>query len=126
MNVHLVWHVRHARNLDGSPTEHRDPDGGFTFDEEFDDLKIIGIYADEPLADAAIARAKLLPGFQDEPECFMVDRFTVGQDLWTEGFVSEPVPPSSRPKRTEPSQTVRYRPTSPGPNPEQAQDRRRT
>lgn len=93
MDVFLVWHVRHARYLDGSPTEHRDPDGELAIDEEFDDLKIIGAYADEPSAEAAIARARLRPGFRDEPECFMIDGYTVGEDRWTKGFVSEPVRP---------------------------------
>ncbi|MFC7597492.1 hypothetical protein ACFQU3_19395 [Terrabacter sp. GCM10028922] len=47
MDVFLVWHVRHARNLDGSPTEHRDEDGELAYDEEYDDFKIIGAYEDE-------------------------------------------------------------------------------
>ena len=42
MDVLLLWHVRHARNLDGSPTEHRNQNGDLAFDEEFDDLKVIG------------------------------------------------------------------------------------
>jgi hypothetical protein len=91
MDVFLVWHVRHARNADGSPTEHRDTEGQLALDEEFDDLKITGAYADEQAAEAAIARARLRPGFRDEPDCFMIDGFTIGEDLWVEGFVSEPI-----------------------------------
>ena len=91
MDVYLVWHVRHARNLDGSPTQHRDPDGDIDYDEQFDDLKIIGVYADEPSAEAAIVRAQTRPGFQDEPDCFMIDAYTVDQDRWTDGFVTIPL-----------------------------------
>ncbi|WP_323101809.1 hypothetical protein [Intrasporangium sp. YIM S08009] len=93
MDVFLVWHVRHARNLDGSPTEHRDEAGELAYDEEFDDLKIIGVYEDEAAAEAAIARTRQLPGFKDEPDCFMVDGYALGEDHWTEGFVSGPRDP---------------------------------
>jgi len=86
----LLWHVRHARNLDGSPIQHRDEVGDLAFDEEFDDIKIIGIYPDVTSAEAAIARARSRPGFRDEPDCFMFDPYTVGEDCWTEGFVSIP------------------------------------
>ena len=90
MIVHLVWHVRHARNLDGSPIQHRDEDGELAIDEEFDDCKIIGVYADAVSAEAAITRARSRLGFRDEPDCFMIDTYTVGKDLWTEGFVTIP------------------------------------
>jgi len=90
MDVFLVWHVRHARNLDSSPTEHRDEDGELAHDEEYDDFKIIGAYKDEEAAEAAIARTMQLPGFKDEPDCFTIDGYTLGEDHWTEGFVSEP------------------------------------
>lgn len=95
MDVFLLWHVRHARNLDGSPTEHRDDDGELVIDEEFDDLKIIGAYESEEAAEAAVARTRRLPGFREEPECFMIDGYTVGEDRWTEGFVSVPHPSES-------------------------------
>ena len=90
MEVHLLWHVRHARNLDGSPIQHRDEDGDLAFDEQFDDCKMLGVYADPASAEAAIARARSLPGFRDEPDCFMIDTYTVGKDQWTEGFVTNP------------------------------------
>lgn len=93
MDVFLLWHMRHARNLDGSPTEHREEDGELAFDEEYDDLKIIGAYESEEAAEAAIGRTRQLPGFRDEPECFMIDAYTIGEDRWTEGFVSEPRQP---------------------------------
>lgn len=90
MDVFLVWHVRHARNLDDVPIEHRGEDGELAYDEVYDDLKVIGVYEDEEAAEAAIARTRKLPGFRGEPDCFMIDGYALGEDHWTEGFVSEP------------------------------------
>ncbi|QIM20394.1 hypothetical protein G7075_03270 [Phycicoccus sp. HDW14] len=90
MEAHILWHVRHARNLDGSPTEHRDPGGELLIDDEFDDVKLIGVYSSERSAESAIARASLREGFRDEPECFYFGTYTVDEDHWTDGFVSIP------------------------------------
>ena len=87
VDVFLLWHVRHARFLDGAPTQHRDQDGELTWDEEAgDDLKILGVYSTEQRAQDRIARARTLPGFRDEPDCFWVDRYTLDEDMWDEGF----------------------------------------
>jgi hypothetical protein len=91
MEVHLVWHVRHARNLDGSPAEHRDADGALQIDDEYDDVKIIGVYGSGDAARAAIARARTREGFREEPDCFQVDPYVIGEDHWTEGFATIPV-----------------------------------
>lgn len=88
MDVHLVHHIRHARNLDGSPIEHRDSDGELNFDDGYDDFKIIGIYSSPEAAQGGINRARKLAGFQDEPDCFNIDRFTVDEDNWTDGFMT--------------------------------------
>ena len=88
MEVWIVWHVRHARNSDGTPIEHRDADGELNIDEEFDDVKLIGVYSSEPSAESAIGRARLRQGFRDEPDCFMSEAHTVDEDSWTEGFVT--------------------------------------
>lgn len=90
MDVFILWHVRHARNLDGSPIEHRDESGELLIDEEYDDIKTVGVYADEISAMEAIDRARTREGFRDEPNCFHADRYTVGEDHWTEGFVVIP------------------------------------
>ena len=90
MEVYVLWHVRHARNLDGSPTEHRDSDGELLIDEEFDNVKLIGVYSSEGSVEAAIARARLREGFRDEPDCFYFADFTIDEDNWTDGFVSIP------------------------------------
>ena len=40
---------------------------------ETDRVKVIGIYTSRPLAEAALDRARGLPGFCDEPEGFTID-----------------------------------------------------
>ena len=92
MDVYLLWHVRHAPFLDGRPTEHRAEDGELSWDEEDgDDLKILGAYSTEQRAQDRLLRARDLPGFRDEPDCFLIDRYGLDEDLWTEGFVTMPL-----------------------------------
>jgi hypothetical protein len=69
MNVFILWHVNEM------------PDG-----EE--DSKLIGVYASAAEAEAARMRARLLPGFCDAVDGFLVDRYTVGEDHWTEGYIT--------------------------------------
>jgi hypothetical protein len=90
VDVTLVWHIRHANNVDGAPTLHRDEVGEVPYDEEYDDLKIIGIFSSESQALAAVDRARLRPGFRDEPNCFAQDVYTLDEDRWVEGFVTIP------------------------------------
>jgi homoserine kinase type II len=66
MDVYVVHHV-----------DDRDDD---------EDVKLIGIYSTEDDARAAIARLVMQPGFRDVPNGFQVNRHTVGEDNWTEGF----------------------------------------
>lgn len=90
MEVYLVHHVHHAAWLDGRPTEHRDADGELSWDEqEGDDVKLLGVFSSEERADACVARARVLPGFRDEPDCFLVGPYTVDEEEWTEGYLSE-------------------------------------
>jgi hypothetical protein len=85
----LLWHIRHA---DGS-VRHRDADGQLVWDEEDgDDTKILGVYSTEQLAQDRIERARRLPGFADEPDCFMISRYVVDQDQWEDGFITVPEP----------------------------------
>jgi len=91
VDVYLLWHIRHARNLDGSPTVHRDESGDLVINEEDgDDVKLIGVYSTVELAMAAIDRSRGLEGFRDEPDCFIADPYTLDQDHWTDGFISVP------------------------------------
>jgi hypothetical protein len=69
MDVFILWHV------------HEMPDG-----EE--DAKLIGVYSTAEDAEAARQRVLPQPGFRDLPEGFQVSRYTVGEDHWTEGYVT--------------------------------------
>ena len=42
VDVHLLWQVRHAKNLDGSAVQHRDSSCEVLIDGDFDDVKIVG------------------------------------------------------------------------------------
>ena len=50
-------------------------------------VKVIGIYSSEPSAGAAVQRARVLPGFVDQPDSFMVHEYGVDEDHWARGFV---------------------------------------
>lgn len=50
-------------------------------------VKVIGIYSSRALAEAAIQRARILPGFVEEPESFTIDLYDIDKDHWPRGFV---------------------------------------
>jgi hypothetical protein len=52
-----------------------------------DEVKTIGIYSTNTNAIEAIERLNKQPGFRDLPECFIVDKYDLDKDHWTEGFV---------------------------------------
>jgi hypothetical protein len=92
VEVFLLWHIRHARNPDGS-ADHVDAHGQLVWDEQDgDDAKILGVYSTEQRAQDRIERARRLPGFADEPDCFTTSRYVVDQDWWVDGFISVPDP----------------------------------
>ncbi len=71
----------------------RAEDGELIWDEEDgDDLKILGAYSSEQKAQERLARARELPGFREEPDCFLIDflidLYTLDEDRWSEGFIS--------------------------------------
>jgi hypothetical protein len=69
MEVFVLWHV------------HEFPDG-----EE--DGKLIGIYSSPERAEQAKERALARPGFRDAPDGFIIDRETVDEDGWLEGYIT--------------------------------------
>ncbi len=79
-----VYVLQHEHDLDGSS-----------------DVKMIGVYRTE--RDAAEARNRLskAPGFRDHPDGFSIDRYELGQDHWTDGYVSVPLDPDKTGKHTE-------------------------
>jgi hypothetical protein len=68
-SVFLIWHV------------HQFPD-------REDDEKLIGVYRTETDAQDAIQRLRDKPGFQETPDRFVVDRYELNLDHWTEGYVT--------------------------------------
>jgi len=70
MEMFLLWHV------------HEFPEG-----EE--DAKLIGVYSSRELAEEAQQRALVQPGFRDAPTGFCIAGYTVNQDHWQEGYVTE-------------------------------------
>lgn len=57
-------------------------------DEYGDDAKLIGAYQTESDARAATVRLSSQPGFVDHPDGWQIDRYVLGQDHWTDGFVA--------------------------------------
>ena len=55
-------------------------------EEDSSDEKIIGVYASEGDAQDAVARLRSQPGFRRYPDGFVIDRYEIGKDHWTEGF----------------------------------------
>ncbi|MFJ1551060.1 hypothetical protein [Streptomyces sp. NPDC088246] len=91
MIVYPLWHVGHQNEAgpDGA-TVHIDEDGVFIDEQDGDDVKLLGIYSTKEKAAERIVRARLLPGFRDEPKCFIIDPYLLDDDTWEEGFVRIP------------------------------------
>ncbi|MFD6155084.1 hypothetical protein ACFWF7_16620 [Nocardia sp. NPDC060256] len=58
----------------------------YELNEGEDEVKEIGLYTSEAEAEAAIERLRVLPGFRDLPDRFVIHRFEIDKDYWTEGF----------------------------------------
>ena len=67
--VYLLWH---SRELGEGET----------------DDKLIGVYESAEAAEAARVRKLGFEGFRDWPEGFLIDRYEVNRDAWSEGFVT--------------------------------------
>jgi hypothetical protein len=55
-------------------------------DSDDDTELLIGVYGTERDAKPAIERLRNKPGFADFPQGFLIERYEVNQDHWTEGF----------------------------------------
>ncbi len=51
-----------------------------------DETKLIGIYSTNELAEEAILRLKIQPGFRDRPEDFHISEYELNKDNWVEGY----------------------------------------
>lgn len=54
--------------------------------DEQEDVKLIGVYSSQEMADAARERALQLPGFRDHAEGFFIQAYELDHDHWPEGF----------------------------------------
>lgn len=52
-----------------------------------EEIKTIGIYSTEEIAQDVIRKIILLPGFKDFPESFHIDKYALDEDNWKEGFI---------------------------------------
>ena len=61
--------------------------------DEYDETKILGVYATRENANDAIKRYRDLDGFREYPkECFYISEYILDKDMnWNEGFVSTDV-----------------------------------
>ena len=71
--VFLLWHSRPREDA---------------FDENDTDDKLVGVYSSAAEADAARLRKLQFEGFRDYPDCFLVSKYEVDRDAWTEGFIT--------------------------------------
>jgi hypothetical protein len=84
--VFLLWHVHHAAHDDGR-VDHLDESGEVRVEEEFgDSVKLLGVYSSHRSASGRMDSAKSLPGFSDEPNCFILSKYKIDDDQWVEGF----------------------------------------
>ena len=67
MRVFLLWHVRELQTGE-------------------EDAKLIGVYSTRLMAEAAQQRSRLLPGFREVPDAFLIDDYELNRDHWQEGF----------------------------------------
>jgi homoserine kinase type II len=56
-------------------------------DDEHEDSKLIGVYSSQELAESAKRNVINQPGFNTYPNGFVIDKYEMNQDNWTEGFV---------------------------------------
>jgi hypothetical protein len=53
-----------------------------------EEVKFISVYESQEQAHAAVERTRRLPGFSDIPDSFSIDRYQIGKDHWTDGFLT--------------------------------------
>lgn len=55
--------------------------------DDNEEIKILGVYSNEILANENIVKYLNLPGFKDYPDGFHIDKYEVDNNKWTEGFI---------------------------------------
>jgi hypothetical protein len=65
-----VFIVHHVRDIDGI----------------HENVKTIGVFSSQKLAEAAVIEVKDKPGFRDSPEGFSIDEYEIDRTSWTDGY----------------------------------------
>lgn len=78
MSVYTVFHTEHKG-------KHFDEDGDVSIYGK-NTQRFLGAYASQDAAAEAVERMKLLPGFRDEPNCFVIDEEELDEVGWKSGF----------------------------------------
>jgi homoserine kinase type II len=56
-------------------------------DEDYESIKTCGVYSSESLAEAAIKKLSICPGFRDYSDGFHITEYQINTIEWSEGFV---------------------------------------
>ena len=57
-------------------------------EDGYDNIKLLGVYSTQDLAEAAVERYRQLPGFTEHAAGFDISGYELDKDSdWTEGFV---------------------------------------
>lgn len=56
--------------------------------DDHEDVKFIGAYSTQEMAQQAIERLKDQPGFKETPHGFYIDEYDIDVDHWTEGYIT--------------------------------------
>jgi hypothetical protein len=86
--AYLLQHIHHGINSEPEDVVHLDDFGDVSYDEDLDEFKVIGIFSSMDAVSAARTQLKEAPGFRDEPECFLVDEYTLDEVNWADGYVT--------------------------------------
>ncbi len=54
--------------------------------EDYEDVKLLGVFSSHERAERARERALNLQGFKDTPEGFSIDKYVIDKMEWTTGY----------------------------------------
>lgn len=58
----------------------------YELENGYDEIKFLGVFSSFQKAESAIVEYKKLPGFQEHPNDFCIDKYEIDKKHWTEGF----------------------------------------
>lgn len=90
-HVYLLWHVHHFAPDESGVVRHFENADDY-WDEDEDNIKLLGVYSSREAAERRIGEARTLPGFRDEPHCFHISPYELDRDEWTTGYFTATYP----------------------------------